>query len=152
MEGQQYEEQAYLFSLQCIEEERSQMCNDSLKGDADLFKALYTTKNDNLREILLACYVLRALQRQWSAVQEKLKRIPKKNVGSFMMLFVRVYRARVALVKGNILDMYTIESHLKGLELLLQQNRIWEEKVKQLELAFMKSEKILEDRIRGYRR
>ena len=148
MEGQQYEEMAYLFALQFFEEVRAQIIGDVLTEDADLFQALYETKHDNLREILLERYELRALQRQWTVGQEKLGRRSEKEVHFIFPLFIRCYRDYVSGIRGNILDMYVIESKLQAIEILLEQNRAWKKDVRQLEMEFWKSDKVLEDRLK----
>ena len=60
MGKKRFTDQAFLFALKSFREERRRLIEDSLKQSANLYKALYETKNKPLRNVEFERYDLLA--------------------------------------------------------------------------------------------
>ena len=146
MRKRRFSDQAYLFCLKSFKEARHNLILDSLGTSSDLYKALYSPKKF-LRNAELERYELLVIKRQWESSVSQTKKISDNERSSVKRLFVNIYRDYVAKIQGTSLDLYFIEDHLKAIESLLEMNRKWDDRLKLLQVDFLKNEKILDDMI-----
>ena len=141
-----FSDQAYLFCLSSFKEARRSLISDSLGSSSDLYKALYSPEK-SVRNTELVRYELLVIKRQWESAVSQTKKISDNERSSVKILFVNIYRDYIAKIQGTSLDLYFIEDHLRAIESLLEMNRKWDERLKLLQVGFLKNEKILDDMI-----
>ena len=147
MGKKRFTDQAILFSCQSFKDERRRLIADSLGESSDLYKALYESKDEPLRNIEFERYELTALKRHWEETVAQAEKLPEDEYYATMRLFAKAYRAYIAMIKGTVLDIELLDARLEGLELLRNVNKHWEENIGKVRKEFLKQEKILSDEI-----
>ena len=147
-----FTELAYLFSLDSLKKERRKMIEDSLGASKPLYQALLETDNPSLRDVEFKLYELQILKRQWETAISDTNKLTEDEYCAVRRLFVKTYRNYIAGTKGTILDLDFIDTHLAGLERLVDTDKKWDETLQKFWIQLGIREKKTKDMIKDMRK
>ncbi|MDO5296225.1 MAG: hypothetical protein Q4F00_06220 [bacterium] len=144
--------QAYMFVRDSFREERRRWLQDTRENALDLYEPLSEKKDASLRTVGFERYQLLSFMRQWEQTTAQAKTLPETEYYNTMNLFVPCFRQYLQDLKGTSTDMPFIEAELQSLELLLEKNVTWQDKVGKTRVQFLRSRNLLESLIKDMKK
>ena len=128
---------------------RRRLVEDILRGNPNLLKYLYEDKSPALRLLYKQLYELKWLEAHWSQCQNLLadKKLPLATRREVLKIFLQWYQKFVEAWGYKSADAFFFNAKIQSLEILIDNNQRWEDKVDALQTEFLRGKKLLDKKI-----
>ena len=138
----------YLCFLSILQKGRQRLIDDVLKGNPDLYMALYKDRNSEIYRVYINLYELQWIKNHWEELlrvleQKNLSRSDKKRL---IAIFAEWYKAFIKKWNYKEFEGAFFNEKLQLLQNLIVTNSEWETNLKLVRVSFDKSKKILDEK------
>lgn len=140
----------YLCFLSILQKGRQRLVDDVLKGNPDLYSALYKDSHSRAYNDYIDFYELKWINAHWQEILDVLeqKSISIADKKKILSLFSSWYSSFIKQWNFSAFDANFLDERVAILKNLIVQNTNWETNLKRMRVSIAKSEKILNDKMK----
>ncbi|OON94188.1 MAG: hypothetical protein ATN31_04200 [Candidatus Epulonipiscioides saccharophilum] len=137
----------YSLSLDILHSCRSQMINNILDNDPNIYYALYSDLNSEVYNIYTKIYDLEWLKSHSDKFIEALSTLSYHEKKEFRSLFLSTLNDLANSWKDTSINLHFIEEQLQLLRSLILDNNRWNHNLNKLQVNFIKENKLLDKQL-----